>query len=120
MNEKEIEEAVNNTIKAAEKPVEVRISVGAEIFNIFSKCGGNMKPASFKEFERQATKYFYSLAGADVGDALCNFDCFIVSYIQMLEILGAVQSENKLLKEKLGIKDDEDGRREETSDDNRG
>ncbi len=119
MEEKEIQEAVNNTIKAAEKPVEVRISVGAEIYNIFSKCGGNMKPAAFKEFERQAIKYFYQLAGADVGDALCNFDCFIVSYIQMLEILGAVQSENKLLKEKLGIKEDE-GREDKTSDDNRG
>ena len=106
MNENELKEVVNDNIKAAETPASVRISVGAEAYNIFNKCGGIMKPQAFREFERQLVKYFYKLAGADVGDPLCNFDCFTVSYIEMLNILGAVQDENKLLREKLGIKDE--------------
>lgn len=81
------------------------VSIGAQLYNIIRKCGININPLIFKNFENKAVKYIFDTAGIkpDEGkeEEVYTFDTFVRSYFESVALMQYMFSENKRLVEKL-------------------
>ncbi len=81
------------------------ISIGAQLYNIIRKCGININPGIFKDFEHRSVKFIFDTAGIkpDEGkeDEVYTFDTFVRSYFESVAMMQYMFAENKRLVEKL-------------------
>ena len=89
--EKEIGEGADDGIG------EIRFSAGAEIYNIAHKCGINVNPGVFKDFEARTVRYIFETMGAVPPEEDCNFESLMQSFMEASTLVKYLFNENKKL-----------------------
>ena len=81
------------------------ISIGAQLYNIIRKCGININPGIFKDFEHRSVKFIFDTAGIKPNEGkeeeVYTFDTFVRSYFESVAMIQYMFAENKRLIDKL-------------------
>ena len=100
--EEKKEETTNNQTL---EDVLSKVSIGAQLYNIIRKCGININPGIFKDFENRSVKYIFDTAGIKPDEGkeaeVYTFDTFVRSYFESIAMMQYMFAENKRLVDKL-------------------